>query len=233
MARADGIVLDTPGGAGEPIAYDRTMSAGQVEDAYAARANEYIELFGTIEAAAQQDREHVLTWANGIDGRIMDVGCGPGHWTNYLRENGVDIEGIDPVPEFIQRARRQYPRDRFRIGRADQLGVGAASLGAVLSWFSLIHAHPDAIDGLLAELARCTRPGGGLLIGFFEGPSLIAFDHAVSTAYFWPMDVLGGRLEQAGFVVTDARARTDPGVRRQGTITARRREGRPSARLRR
>lgn len=93
---------------------------------------------------------------------------------------------------------------------------------ASLAWYSLIHTRPDRIDLLLAEFARVVRPGGGLVVGFFEGPELVPFDHAVTTAYFWPTGLLSARLEQAGFVVIDTDARTVPGTRRLGTIVARR-----------
>src|SRR5688500_12789080 len=136
------------------------MSVVRVREAYAARAAEYISRFGSIEAAAEQDREHVLAWARAVDGRIIDVGCGPGQWTNYLHEHGVDIEGVDPVPEFVDEARLRYPGADYRIGHAERLGAEAGSLGGVLAWYSLIHADPDQVDAALMEFARCIRPDG-------------------------------------------------------------------------
>jgi ubiquinone/menaquinone biosynthesis C-methylase UbiE len=198
------------------------MSVARVREAYAARAAEYISLFGSIEAAAEQDREDVLAWARAVNGRIIDLGCGPGQWTNYLHESGVDIEGVDPVPEFIDEARQRHPGVDYRLGHADRLGVEDASLGGVLAWYSLIHTDPDQIGALLTEFARCIRPGGGLAIGFFEGAELAPFDHAVTTAYFWPVGLLSSRVERAGFVVADVRTRTDPGTRPQGAIIAQR-----------
>jgi hypothetical protein len=67
--------------------------------------------------------------------------------------------------------------------------VEDASLGGILAWFSLIHTDPDQIGAPLTEFARGTRPGGGLLIGIFEGAELAPFDHAVTTAYFWPVSL--------------------------------------------
>ena len=198
------------------------MSIARVREAYSARAAEYISRFGSIEAAAEQDREYVLAWARGVNGRIIDVGCGPGQWTSYLHESGVDIEGVDPVAEFINDARQRYPRVDYRIGDADRLGVEDASLGGLLAWFSLIHHEPDEMGEVLTEFARCVRPGGGLAIGFFEAAELAAFDHAVTTAYFWPVGLLSSRVERAGFVIADLHRRTDPETRPQGAIIAQR-----------
>jgi ubiquinone/menaquinone biosynthesis C-methylase UbiE len=194
----------------------------RVRDAYASRGAEYVELFGTIEAAAEIDRERVLAWAQGVDGPILDVGCGPGQWTSFLHDHDVEIEGVDPVAAFIEEARRRHPGVPYRSGDAHRLDVDETSLGGVLAWFSLIHIEPERIDKPLTEFARCIRPGGGIAVGFFEGPELAPFDHAVTTAYFWPIEELSERVEHAGFAVTESHARTDPGARRQGMIVAHR-----------
>lgn len=198
------------------------MTTSQVSAAYGMRSAEYVELFGEIDAAAEADRNAVLAWGRGLTGPALDVGCGPGQWTSFLVEHGVDIDGIDPTPEFVAAARRRYPLVRFEVGRAERIEAADATLGGILSWFSLFHTAPEEIGSALREFARCLRPGGGLALGFFEGPRLEPFDHAVTTAYYWPLDALSARIEACGFVVTRAERRTDPGVRSQGFITAER-----------
>lgn len=201
------------------------MTVDRVRDSYSDRADEYIAALGMIEHAAQADRDYLLAWAHSVDGRILDVGCGPGQWTNYLHEAGLDVEGLDPVEAFVDDATARYPSVRFRVGRAQQLDVPDGSLGGVLAWFSLIHTRPDLIAAPLREFARCIRPGGSVALGYFDGAPGRPFDHAISTAYFWSADALTERLERAGFVVTDAETRQDPGVRRQGVIVATRNAG--------
>jgi ubiquinone/menaquinone biosynthesis C-methylase UbiE len=196
------------------------VTADIVRDAYSARAVEYIEVIGRIEHAAQKDRDYLLFWARATPGPLIDVGCGPGQWTEFFRSAGLDVEGVDPVSAFIEDARDRYPSARFRVARAEQLGVPDASLGGVLAWFSLIHMEPALIETPLIEFARCIRPGGSLAIGFFDGTASEPFDHAVTTAFYWSADALTTRLERAGFTVTDVQTRQDPGVRRQGAIVA-------------
>ena len=196
------------------------MSTDRVFGAYTRRATEYIEVLGSIDRAAQQDRDYLLSWADSVDGLILDVGCGPGQWTNYLREAGVTVEGVEPVEAFVDDARVRYPQASYRVGRAEQLDVADESLGGVLAWFSLIHTPPEELEAPLVEFARCVRRGGSVALGFFEGAAGESFDHAVTTAYLWTVDALTVRLERAGFVVSDARTRQDAGVRRQGVIVA-------------
>lgn len=195
--------------------------------AYRRRADEYIDALGTMAATAEIDRDLIGAWTDDVDGRILDVGCGPGHWTAWLHDRGCDVEGVDPAAEFIERATQTYPGVSFRLGRADRLDVPDSSLAGVLAWYSLIHLAPPGLEAALAELARALRPDGRLVVGFFEGPELTTFAHAMATAYFWPVDELARRVEVAGFSVEQQHARTDPGARRHGAIVAVRRRATP------
>jgi len=197
------------------------VAEGSASEAYGRRAEEYIALLGDIDAAASPDRELIAGWAREQpEGTILDVGCGPGHWTNWLHEQGLDVEGVDPTPEFVDSARKRFPDVSFREGFAEQLDVADSGLAGILAWYSLIHLRPDRVPAALAEFARAVEPGGGLLVGFCRGPELEPFDHAVTTAYFWPVDQLSRMIEEAGFAVSARDTRDDPGARPHGAITA-------------
>ena len=112
------------------------MTLSEVQRAYGARATEYAEHLGLMEAVAEADRELVCYWVKTLTGPVVDVDCGPGHWTAYLHALGIDVTGIDPTPEFITHARSAYPNISFRVGRADHLDVPDESLGGVLAWYS-------------------------------------------------------------------------------------------------
>lgn len=191
-----------------------------VHETYSRRAAEYIAAVGTIEHASQVDRDYLLTWAKGIRGRVVDVGSGPGQWTDFFHHAGIEVQGVDPSEVFIERARSNYPDAHYTRGRAERLDYAEASVGGILAWFSLIHHDPAKIGEPLAEFARCLAPGGSVALGFFDGPAREAFDHAITTAYYWSVPALTSLLNDAGFDVTDARTRQDPGVRRQGVIVA-------------
>lgn len=193
-----------------------------VSDAYSRRAQEYIDLFGTMAAVHPSDRRLVETWASGIEGPVLDAGCGPGHWSDFLAGLGLPAHGVDQVPEFIERARHEYPDVPFEVGALERLGSGTETLGGVLSWYSLIHHEPGTIRAPLAEFHRVLRPAGTLLIGFFEWPVVDRFEHAVIPAYRWPVDALGTELEAVGFEVLESHVRKTAGQRPQAAIIARR-----------
>ncbi|SJN09851.1 putative methyltransferase [Leucobacter sp. 7(1)] len=196
-----------------------------VSAAYEARAAEYIEVCGTIDRTASVDRDNILGWAQDLSGPILDVGCGPGQWTELLHTQGFDISGIDPVPGFLTDARRRYPGVRFSEGKATALPVSDGALGGVLSWFSLIHTDPGLLSLPLAEFARTLGPGAGLALGYFDGPHGVPFDHAVTTAFTWSADELSALVSDAGFQVVSIQSRAEPGSRPVGTLFATKRGG--------
>jgi SAM-dependent methyltransferase len=191
--------------------------------AYSGRAAEYIDLLGSMDSVHPSDRQLVSTWASTVDGDIVDAGCGPGHWTNYLAEQGFAARGVDPVPEFISHARNTFPGVNFTVGSFDSLDAGMGAVGGILCWYSLIHHEPLAMRVSLLQLANALKPGGTVLVGFFEGPLLDEFAHAVTPAYRWPVDVLAAELSAAGFEGVESHVRKTTGQRSQAAIIARRR----------
>ena len=191
--------------------------------AYEARADEYIDLLGSMEAVHPSDRQLVDTWASTLTGPVLDAGCGPGHWTAHLADRGLEVSGVDLVPRFIAHATAAHPGIPFLLGSIDSLDAASGSLGGILSWFSTIHHEPGAIETPLGEFARAVRPGGGLLVGFFTGAEVEAFDHAVATAYRWPAAELRRRVDAAGFDVVETHTRETGGARPVGALVCVRR----------
>ncbi|MEV8181721.1 class I SAM-dependent methyltransferase [Specibacter sp. NPDC078692] len=196
------------------------MTDSQVQQAYAARASEYTAILGAIDGMHELDRNRIEHWARQISGRIIDAGCGPGHWTNFLHKRGVDISGIDLVPEFIERARLRFPDVSFQVSSRRALEDADGSLHGVLAWYSLIHLPPAELPPVLSELARVLSPQGHLLVGFFDGVSAEPLNHAVTPAYCWSLDQMSSLLHDAGFEVINSEARQDPGGRPHAAISA-------------
>ncbi len=141
-------------------------------------------------------RDHLT----GLDGPVLDLGCGPGHWTGYLHSLGADVTGIDLVPEFLDHARAHFPGPEFRLGSMTGLDRPDHSVAGLLSWYSTIHLPPPELDLALTEFRRLLAPAGRLVIGFFDSDDgVAAFDHKVVTAYRWPVDEFSARLVKAGF----------------------------------
>ena len=192
----------------------------RVQEAYAARAAEYTALFGSADAAHESDRLLISRWAQSLRGPAVDAGCGPGHWTAYLANHGIEVEGTDLVPLFIEKARTRFPGTRFRV----------AALRAFRSSERTPGRHPRLVfvdPSFASRIAPCSwrvcplhKPEGSVLLGFFDGPAGEPFPHAVTTAYYWSVDAMSQHLLAAGFCVQEIDVRTDPESRPHTAIVA-------------
>jgi ubiquinone/menaquinone biosynthesis C-methylase UbiE len=104
-------------------------------------------------------------------GRVLDVGCGPGHLSIRLaRDHGLEVTGLDLDRAMIERARANADRSRadrgdgpsFLVGDVAALPFPPASFDVVVSTMSL-HHWDEPLAGL-TEIARVLRPGGRALI---------------------------------------------------------------------
>src|SRR5262245_30859108 len=68
--------------------------------------------------------------------RVLDVGCGVGHWGRTLARvlpEGVELVGVDRDPAFVEQASAKAaelglsPRFSYRVGEAEALPVEDAS----------------------------------------------------------------------------------------------------------
>jgi 2-polyprenyl-3-methyl-5-hydroxy-6-metoxy-1,4-benzoquinol methylase len=100
-------------------------------------------------------------------GPVADLGCGPGAHAIALARRGYDVVGVDGSPRMVEVARTRALTDEvdatFEVHDVSlPLRFADASLEGVLAILVLQHlAHPTAF---IAEIRRCLRPGGHLLI---------------------------------------------------------------------
>ena len=92
------------------------VNLDKVRQAYTSAAELYIEKLGTTQQVHADDLAFIARHLAGRSGTVLDLGCGPGHLTDYLRSLGVDATGIDVVPEFIAHAQATHPSGDYRLG---------------------------------------------------------------------------------------------------------------------
>lgn len=197
-----------------------------VRHAYSSMSKQYIELFDSA-SGSQAQEEHAALFRRhltGLPGPVLDLGCGPGHWTAHLHSLGAEVTGVDMVPEFIEHARAAHPGPAFQLGSMTEVDVPEHSVAGILSWYSTIHLPPTELDPALAEFRRLLMPSGTLVVGFFDSDDEVAeFDHAVTTGYRWPVEVLARCIRQAGFTELERSQQQFPERpdRKYATIVAR------------
>ena len=137
--------------------------------AYDTVAASYSELF-TEDLPGQPVKRSLLTlFAELVDGPAADVGCGPGHVTAFLHEQGLDVVGVDLSPGMVEQATANYPQVRFEVGSMTGLEHPDGSLAGVNAWFSTIHVPDEELPGVFAEFRRVLAAGAPLMLAFQVG----------------------------------------------------------------
>ncbi|MCB1009749.1 MAG: class I SAM-dependent methyltransferase [Acidobacteria bacterium] len=100
--------------------------------------------------------------------RIVEIGCGHGRWTHYLRERCDEVIALDLVDSCVAACRERFGDDPRVVCRSTDglslTGVEDASVDLVFSFDSLVHAELDTLERYLVEMARCLRPGGAAFL---------------------------------------------------------------------
>jgi SAM-dependent methyltransferase len=140
-----------------------------LQDSYDRLASTYDERLWNELDGKSLDRWLLDRVAREAPGLVLDVGCGPGHVTEYLAARGARARGLDLSPGMIEVARARVPSASFEVGDLRQLRYADGELGAVVALYSLIHFPREALGAAVAELARALKPGGLFLAAVHAG----------------------------------------------------------------
>lgn len=131
---------------------------------YATRAQDYAQRFGKA-----GDGPHMKAFLAEVPkgGRILDLGCGPGHAAASMKRAGFVVDALDASPELASIAREQHGIE-VRIASFEALDDDALYDG-IYANFSLLHAPKTDMPGHLARIARALKPNGVFHIGLKSG----------------------------------------------------------------
>jgi 2-polyprenyl-3-methyl-5-hydroxy-6-metoxy-1,4-benzoquinol methylase len=94
--------------------------------------------------------------------RVLDIGCGEGWLARRLGELGLEVTGIDVVPELIQRARERG--GTYVVASYEEVarGVPGGRFDLAVCNFSLL--GKDSVDTLCGAMASLLEPAGTLVV---------------------------------------------------------------------
>ncbi|GLY64904.1 class I SAM-dependent methyltransferase [Amycolatopsis taiwanensis] len=121
-------------------------------------------------------------------GPVLDVGCGPGHVTEYLAGRGARAVGLDLSPAMCAIARRSTALP-FTAADMTALPIRAQALAGILCVYAVIHLDPSQRSAAYAEFARVLRPGGHALIAFHTSDADAHAGQARKLADWWGHEV--------------------------------------------
>lgn len=93
--------------------------------------------------------------------RILDAGCGTGHYCGRLAADGFEVVGIDLDPQMIDVARKSYPQPTFHCMNMLEVGRLSPPFDLVFCIGNVApHLTQPEFDGFVGDVARVLRPGG-------------------------------------------------------------------------
>jgi SAM-dependent methyltransferase len=137
-------------------------------------------------------------------GTIADIGCGPGHITQFSAARSESVVGFDLSPKMIAVARQRNPDLFFAATSMLDLPCLDGSLAAAAAMYSIIHLNPAQRARAFEEFARILCPDGLLLVSFHvDGPDLAPGDVNHVTTF------LGHSVDMDGYFLDPAAVTTE------------------------
>jgi SAM-dependent methyltransferase len=169
-----------------------------------------IEQFGSLPTANQYRRLYGLTAKYVPQGaRVLDWGCGRGHFTYYLLKCGFHVTcySLGSQPEILKTLDSEARERLTFVGGSDPIKISlpSDSFDAVFSVGVLEHVRETKGDerASILEIQRLLVPGGHLLVYHF--PNRLSYIEALSRLFFkyLPSTKLARYYHQYLFSVAD------------------------------
>ncbi len=152
-------------------------------------ADRYAKYAKTKPHNALYERPATLSLLPDVQGRrVLDAGCGPGHYAEALLERGAEVVAVDVTPAMVELTRQRVgSRATVHVADLEQpLGFAdEASFDLVVS--PLTFDYLDDWLPVLKEFFRVLRPGGHLVYSHGHPMSdyhLVKAKHDPDSNYF-------------------------------------------------
>lgn len=155
--------------------------------------NQIARYYDLVHADLTADIGYLLTLAAGVDGAILELGCGTGRLLIPLARAGHAIIGVDNAAAMLDRARQKIAveppevRQRITLLASDIVSFSLPAQAerfalAFIGYNTLMHLSPEQVVAVFNRIGRCLQPGGTLFLDL-ANPATIAQtadDHTLS-----------------------------------------------------
>ncbi|MBD3609019.1 MAG: class I SAM-dependent methyltransferase [Gammaproteobacteria bacterium] len=121
----------------------------------------------------------LLTLATVMDGSLLDIGAGTGHFSRMFSHHGLEVTALDPSAVMLNYARQRYSASYYVQARAEQLPFPSKSYDYCSAITSLCFVPKP--EQALKEMWRVCRKG--VLLGLLHHPSLLYLLKADTAGY--------------------------------------------------
>ena len=150
-----------------------------IQEYYDTVAQAYDHKHGVVDVgqAYNFDRHYAPFLARTVpqQGRVLEIGCGTGVYTRWLRDRGLAVHAMDISPAMIVEARKRCPDAAYVAGDCEDPAsvLDAAAIGEgfdAIVGINTFSYYPRKAEAL-ANYAALLRPGGRLIIIDMNGAS--------------------------------------------------------------
>ncbi|MGH1578545.1 class I SAM-dependent methyltransferase [Planktotalea sp.] len=142
------------------------MSDKETLEIYDGKAEEYAKL-----TENETKNTDLLAFIDMVKdgGRVLDLGCGPGHSAGRMAQSGLIVDASDASAEMIKIASQQAGVNARRE-TFDALNV-LDHYDGIYANFSLLHAERAKVPDHISSIAKALKTGGIFHIGMKTGTS--------------------------------------------------------------
>lgn len=142
------------------------------------------------------------------DGEILDLGCGPGHHSNFFFNQNFKVTGIDLSSEMIKLAKKEFTDIDFKVMDISDLDFEVNTFDGIWASASLLHIPKNNIKLILKKIKEILVNNGILYISLKEGKGSEIFNDirygGVDKFYvYYKLDEIKNILEDIGFNILD------------------------------
>jgi len=178
----------------------------KVAKSYDVVAMEYAEKFCGEHGKKPKDREILHRFSRAVAGKkpIWDFGCGLGQTTQYLRDLGIEISGLDLSEKMIEQAKMIHPGITFRKGNILDLEFKNESIAGVVAFYAIVHFTQEQVEKAFREVFWILQLDGIFLFTYHIGEEAIHLDEFLGKVVeidfmFFKTDFIFSCIKDAGF----------------------------------
>ena len=162
---------------------------------YERYADTYAESVAKVPGPEDQRALRLLVAAAGRNGKLLELGSGPGWDADFVESLGPSVRRTDATQAFLDLM-------RARGKNADLLNMISDPLGGpydgILALCVLIHATRRSTPDILAKVFHALRPGGAFLVSVRYGAGETQGNYLMT---YWSRNGFAARLSEAGFTL--------------------------------
>ncbi len=147
---------------------------------YDLKAEQYADEWYANEAVLPSIKEYLglLKTQNPL---VLDLGCGPGHESKRLSENGASVIGIDYSSESIKIAKKRNNNNIiFHEMNYFDISPTLGSFDGIFSCSSLIHLEKYDLEKVLQLVSKVIKTNGLFLVIYRIGNGRITQNHEIN-----------------------------------------------------